>query len=55
MTESDMLRLYNAHFVLQQRWREAIVLVPYMDEKDVSTCREDGRTGTRTRYTTASI
>ncbi|KAL1937114.1 hypothetical protein VTO73DRAFT_15085 [Trametes versicolor] len=42
LTEADLLRLYNARHVLQQRWREAVVLAPYMDEKGVSTCRGNG-------------
>ncbi|EIW53644.1 uncharacterized protein TRAVEDRAFT_67072 [Trametes versicolor FP-101664 SS1] len=42
LTEADLLRLYNARHVLQQRWRETVVLAPYMDEKGVSTCRGDG-------------
>ncbi|KAL1937353.1 hypothetical protein VTO73DRAFT_13814 [Trametes versicolor] len=42
LTEADLLRLYNARHVLQQRWRETVVLAPYMDEKGVSTCQGDG-------------
>ncbi len=42
LTEEDVLRLYNARFVLQQQWRKAVVLAPYMDENGVSACRGDG-------------
>ncbi|KAL1937362.1 hypothetical protein VTO73DRAFT_13823 [Trametes versicolor] len=45
LTEGDLLRLYHARHVLQRRWREAVVLVAYMDEKDVSTCRGNGEAG----------
>ncbi|KAL1939099.1 hypothetical protein VTO73DRAFT_10359 [Trametes versicolor] len=42
LTKADLLRLYHARHVLQRRWREAVVLVAYMDEKDVLTCRGNG-------------
>lgn len=41
-TEADLLHLYNTRFVLQERWREAVVLAPHMDENGVSTCRGNG-------------
>ncbi|KAL1937340.1 hypothetical protein VTO73DRAFT_13801 [Trametes versicolor] len=41
LTEDDLLRLYNARHVLQQRWREAVVLAPYTNEQGVSACRVD--------------
>ncbi|KAI0349902.1 hypothetical protein OH77DRAFT_1414086 [Trametes cingulata] len=39
--EDDLLRLYNARHVLEQRWREAVVVAPCVNEKDKSTCRQD--------------
>ncbi|KAL1936845.1 hypothetical protein VTO73DRAFT_6922, partial [Trametes versicolor] len=42
LTEDDLLRLYNAQYVLQQRWRQAVVLAPYMHTKGVSPCRGGG-------------
>ncbi|OJT13780.1 hypothetical protein TRAPUB_9675 [Trametes pubescens] len=44
LTEDDLLRLYNARFVLQQQWRKVVVLAPYMKENGVSACRGDGYT-----------
>lgn len=41
LTEDDLLRLYNARFVLQERWREALVVAPYTNEQGVSACRVD--------------
>ncbi|KAL1937364.1 hypothetical protein VTO73DRAFT_13825 [Trametes versicolor] len=41
LTEDDLLRLYNARFVLQQRWREALVVAPYTNKQGVSACRVD--------------
>ncbi|KAL1939087.1 hypothetical protein VTO73DRAFT_10347 [Trametes versicolor] len=36
LTEHNLLHLYNTRFTVQQRWRKAVVLAPYMDEKCVS-------------------
>lgn len=41
LTEDDLLRLYNARFVLQERWRETLVVAPYTNENGVSACRVD--------------
>lgn len=41
LTEDDLLRLYNARFVLQERWREALVVAPYTNENGMSACRVD--------------
>lgn len=42
LTEDDLLRLYNTRFVLQQRWRDAVVVAPFTDADGKSACRAEG-------------
>ncbi|KAI0672005.1 hypothetical protein C8Q78DRAFT_717826 [Trametes maxima] len=62
LPDGDLLRLYHAREVLQNRWRDAVVVAPNTDDKGNSTCHPKGhscqtypRHGTRTKMDRSSL